>query len=330
MKYNRRFLATCLAGAMMVGFTACGSDAGSTFPEAGADTQTSGAADGKIRLGFSSAAFSDEWCKNLAESYKELAASEYPQFEVIVLDGQIDAEKQINTIDSLIQQGMDYIAVQPLGGTSTALKQVNDAGIPLFCVDMVPEDASLVWTQIGVDETMFGKLQADALAEVLPENGTVCIVMNKLGMNSQIYRTQGFEEQIASIRPDVKILDAQTSDSDTAKAMNLVEDWLQRFGEDGVNAIVSQSAQSTQGIVESLKAHNLVGKVNVASVDCPSPSGPEWLESKATVVDVFYDYTALARATFDAILRYEETGKQEESIMIDPVAVTVDNCADYK
>lgn len=328
MKRYQRTLAALLAGAMALSLTACGGSSGDeTAEQSGGE---SGSDSGKIQFGFSSAAFSDEWCKNLAETYEELAATDYPQFEVTILDGQLDAEKQINTIDSLIQQGMDYIAVQPLNGTSTALKRVNDEGIPLFCVDMVPDDSSLTWTQIGVDETMFGKMQADALAEVLPENGTVCIVMNKLGMNSQIYRTQGFEERIAELRPDVKILDKQTSDSDTAKAMNLVEDWLQRFGEDGINAVVSQSAQSTQGIVESLKAHGLDGKVFVASVDCPSPSGPEWLESGATIVDVFYDYSALARATFDSILTYEESGEQEENVMIDPVAVTVDNCADYK
>lgn len=284
----------------------------------------------KIKVGFSSAAFSDEWCHNLAMAFEELAESEYPMIEATVLDGNIDAEKQTNTIEALQQQGMDYIAVQPLPGVEPALVALNEADIPVICVDMVPTSDELIYTQVGVDEAEFGRLQAEKLAEVLPEDGTVCIVMNQLGSNSQINRTRGFEEKIAELRPDVTILDEQPSDSKTDKAMNLVEDWLQRFGEDGVNAIVSQSAMSTQGIVESLRAHDLLGKVYVAGQDFPQPTGTEWLESGATYVDVFYDYNALVRGVYDTILAYENDGTEfPEQVMITPSVWTKENAADF-
>lgn len=295
--------------------------------------ETSPAEKKKIRVGFSSVAFFDEWCKNLATTFETLAATdEYSMFEPIVLDGNGDVEKQINTIESLIQQDCDYIAAQPLSGTEPALAEVNAAKIPLFCVDMVPSsDAGLTWTQVGVDEKEFGRIQARKLAEALPENATVCIVMNTLGMNSQIHRTAGFEEEIAALRPDIEILDKQTSESKTEKAMNLVEDWIQRFGEDGINAIVSQSQMSTQGIIESLRAHGLVGKVLVASVDCPTPAGGNWLAEGATIVDVFYDYEALVRGVYDAILAHEKDGSElPANIAISPLAVTIDNAADFQ
>jgi len=113
--------------------------------------------------------------------------------------------------------------------------------------------------------------------------------------------------------------------------MNLVEDWIQRFGEDGISAIVSQSQMSTQGIIEALRAHDLVGKVLVASVDCPTPAGGDWLAEGATVVDVFYDYEALVRGVYDTILSYENDGVAlPESIAISPLAVTIDNAADFQ
>lgn len=195
---------------------------------------------------------------------------------------------------------------------------------------MVPTSDTLVWTQVGVDEAEFGRLQAEALAEVLPENGTVCIAMNQLGSNSQINRTRGFEEKIAELRPDVTIIDEQAADSKTDKAMNLVEDWLQRFGADGIDAIVCQSAMTVQGVVEALRAHDLLGEIYVAAQDFTQPAGTEWLESGATYVDVFYDYYALVRGVYDTILNHETNGTElPNQVMIEPSVWTKENASEF-
>ncbi len=285
--------------------------------------------DDKIKVGFVSATFADEWCHNLALAFENFAGTDYPEIEVTVLDGNADPSVQINVIEALLQQDMDYIVVHPMPGAEPGLLMIQDAGIPVICVDMVPNAEGLVWTQVGVDEAEFGRLQAAALAEVLPENGTVGIAMNQLGMNSQIYRTAGFEEKIAELRPDVKIIDKQPVDSKTDKAMNLVEDWLQRFGSDGINAIVCQSAMGVQGVVEALKAHDLTGKIYVAAQDFTQPSGTEWLKNGETIVDVFYDYNALARGTYDTIMAHEAGEEMPEQVMITPSVWTIDNCEEF-
>ena len=161
----KKALATLLATVMMLSLVSCGSKSNEEAPGDASKPTESAESSGKIKVGFSS--------HNLALAFENLTATEYPEIEATVLDGNIDAEKQINTIQSLMQQGMDYIAVQPLPGTEPALQEVVDAGVPLFCVDMVPTSDTLVWTQVGVDEAEFGRLQAEKLAEVLPENGTV-------------------------------------------------------------------------------------------------------------------------------------------------------------
>ena len=154
--------------------------------------------------------------------------------------------------------------------------------------------------------------------------------MNQLGTNSQINRTRGFEEKIAELRPDVTIIDEQPADSKTDKAMNLVEDWLQRFSADGINAIVCQSAMTVQGVVEALRAHNLLGKIYVAAQDFTQPSGTEWLETGATYVDVFYDYNALAKGVYDTILDHEKNGVDlPEQVMINPSVWTKENASEF-
>lgn len=287
------------------------------------------AEDDKIKVGFVSAAFSDEWCHHLAMAYEELAETEYPMFDVTVLDGNVDANIQLNAIDALLQQDMDYIVMHPLPGVEPGLLAIQAAGFPVICVDTVPVSDELVWTQIGVDEAEFGRLQAEKLAEVIPENGTVGLAMNQLGSNSQIYRTKGFEEKMAELRPDVKIIDKQAVDSKTDKAMNLVEDWLQRFGSDGLNAIQCQSAMGVQGVVEVLKAHDLTGKIYVAAQDFTQPAGTEWLKNGETIVDVFYDYYALVRGTYDTILAHEAGEEMPKQVMINPSVWTIENCDEF-
>ena len=108
----KKALATLLATVMMLSLVSCGSKSNEEAPGDASKPTESAESSGKIKVGFSSAAFSDEWCHNLALAFENLTATEYPEIEATVLDGNIDAEKQINTIQSLMQQGMDYIAVQ--------------------------------------------------------------------------------------------------------------------------------------------------------------------------------------------------------------------------
>lgn len=101
----KKALATLLATVMMLSLVSCGSKSNEEAPGDASKPTESAESSGKIKVGFSSAAFSDEWCHNLALAFENLTATEYPEIEATVLDGNIDAEKQINTIQSLMQQG---------------------------------------------------------------------------------------------------------------------------------------------------------------------------------------------------------------------------------
>lgn len=93
----KKALATLLATVMMLSLVSCGSKSNEEAPGDASKPTESAESSGKIKVGFSSAAFSDEWCHNLALAFENLTATEYPEIEATVLDGNIDAEKQINT-----------------------------------------------------------------------------------------------------------------------------------------------------------------------------------------------------------------------------------------
>ena len=94
----KKALATLLATVMMLSLVSCGSKSNEEAPDDASKPTESAESSGKIKVGFSSAAFSDEWCHNLALAFENLTATEYPEIEATVLDGNIDAEKQINSV----------------------------------------------------------------------------------------------------------------------------------------------------------------------------------------------------------------------------------------
>ena len=94
----KKALATLLATVMMLSLVSCGSKSNEEAPDDASKPTESAESSGKIKVGFSSAAFSDEWCHNLALAFENLTATEYPEIEATVLDGNIDAEKQINMV----------------------------------------------------------------------------------------------------------------------------------------------------------------------------------------------------------------------------------------
>ena len=72
----KKALATLLATVMMLSLVSCGSKSNEEAPDDASKPTESAESSGKIKVGFSSAAFSDEWCHNLALAFENLTATE--------------------------------------------------------------------------------------------------------------------------------------------------------------------------------------------------------------------------------------------------------------
>ena len=66
----KKALATLLATVMMLSLVSCGSKSNEEAPGDASKPTESAESSGKIKVGFSSAAFSDEWCHNLALAFE--------------------------------------------------------------------------------------------------------------------------------------------------------------------------------------------------------------------------------------------------------------------
>ena len=135
----------------------------------------------------------------IAENIKSEAAKH--GYDVIVVDGDRDVQKQANQIDDFLTKGVSAIILNPCDRISigTAVKKANEAGVPVFTCDLkcVAEGAKVV-SHVGSDNLQGGKLAGEAMIEALGEQGGKVLIVHFPQANSCQLRVQGFEEVIGA------------------------------------------------------------------------------------------------------------------------------------
>lgn len=297
------------------------------------NTESNAPADKKWKLGYSSIAFFDEGCKKMADGFTD-HASEFPEFDITVLDGNSDINTQMENLDAFWTDDVDAVAIQAYPGIEANLKKFYEAGKPIIFVDFYPvitdDIKDMEWYYVGTGDYQMGCVQAEYLAEVLPENGKVCEVIINVGQKNAIDRMNGLHETLAKLRPDVEIIDTQPGLVDTTTTMNVVEDWLQRFGEDGIDAITSQSVASTAGIIEVLKSHNLTEDIFVVSSDETPETAKEWITNGWLDATAYFDLQDLSVKAME-IARDCLNGNppEQKEFLMERKVYTLDNLDQY-
>ena len=142
----RRALALLTAVAAVVGAAGCGSGerrGGGVYLEDD---------DYLITVGFSQSGEDSPWKTANTESLKSTLIEDNG-YELLWEDAQEDQEAQIATLRSFIEQGVDYIVLDPIveTGWETVLKEAEEAAIPVIIsnrqIDV--EDTSLYTCWLG-------------------------------------------------------------------------------------------------------------------------------------------------------------------------------------
>ncbi len=168
-----------------------------------------------------------------------------------------DLAVQNQMIDQAINERPDMILLIPLDA-KTALQQarkINKAGIPLLLFNMLPEaaamDYAIGWT--GPDD--FGQMRklSHLWADALGKKGGVAYVQHAPGGSPYFARSWGPISELSQYAPEIKVLDMQAPGFEADKTMQLVSDWLTRFGDDLTGIFAADDSAQALGIIEALK-----------------------------------------------------------------------------
>lgn len=278
----------------------------------------------KYVVGYSNLSDADVNCRITKDFFMQYSKN-YPDMRVIATDAQLQVEKQVADIESLIAQNVDVIIALPLdySALEPPVLAANEAGIPFIAFRAAIAGGE--YTYCGSNDVEAGRLQAEWCVKNLPKNAKILYMAGTMGMDTTTLRMRGFKEVMQAERPDVKTLAELDGDFDRAKGMQIMEDWMQTFPE--FDAVVSCNDQMALGAIEAMKgAHRLDG-VAVLGVDAVKDALLAIRDGDMSM-SAYQNANAQAKAVAEMAHKIC-TGQKVENLFIPFEEVTKANVAEY-
>ncbi|KJV49026.1 rhizopine-binding protein [Pantoea sp. BL1] len=202
-------------------------------------------------------------------------------------DAKGDVSLQIQQVDDFINQGADAIIVNPVDtqGVMPVIAAAKKANIPLIFVNRKPEVAlSGKMAYVGSDSALSGKMEIEALAKRMNNQGNIAILMGALSTEEARQRTKAVEDYV-SAHPGLKVIQKQTANWQRNEAVDKTLSWLQ----DGntINAIVANNDEMAIGAIMALDQLKK-SDVLVAGID-GTPDGLQFIKNGKMAVTIFQD-----------------------------------------
>lgn len=184
---------------------------------------------------------------------------------LLISDAQRSPERQVQQVESFIAQKVDAIILNPceVEASSPAVAKALAAGIPIINVNSETKLAPTAF--IGSRDEESARIAMQYIANRLNGQAGVVMMHGFLGQAAQIKREAGAKEILAK-QPGLKMLADQTAEWDRAKALALMENWIQSLGPK-INAVFAQNDEMGLGALIALENARMKDKVIVVSVD---------------------------------------------------------------
>ncbi len=188
----------------------------------------SGSASGEKRyvIGVSLLNLSSEFIVMLNQAIE--AKAKELNVKVIINDAQRNPERQVQQVESFIAQKVDAIILNPceVQASSPAVDKAIAAGIPI--VNVNSETRAVPTAFVGSRDEESARIAMEYIARRLNGQGNILMMHGFMGQAAQIKRDQGAREILAK-NPGLKLIAHQTAEWDRAKAMSLMENWVQSY-----------------------------------------------------------------------------------------------------
>jgi len=232
-------------------------------------------------------------------------------YDLLYLSGDYDVAKQRNQIKDFIVRGADAIAINPCDSRAigAAIKEANEAGIPVFTFDIKSQDPDAeVVSHIGTNNFQGGQLAAEALIEAIGESGGTVMVLDFKAVESCIERVRGFEDVLGRFNasrpaaaPRIEIVARLPGDGNKEKSLRATEDALQSHPE--LVGIFAINDPSGLGVVAALEKAGRQDKVTVIAFD-GQPEGKRAIADGKIYADPIQFPEKIGRQTIKSVVAY--------------------------
>ena len=278
------------------------------------------AGSGQFVFGVSLLNLSNEYIVLLNEAMQEKAAE--LGVRLIVNDARRSAERQVQQAENFLVQGVDAIILNPCewDASSPAVDRALAEGVPVVNVNSQTRSAPTAF--VGSRDEESAELAMGYIAGRLNGQGNVLMMQGFMGQTAQIDRERGAQEVLGRY-PNLNLLATQTAEWDRAKAITLMENWIQSFG-DAIDAVFAQNDEMGMGAVVAIEQAGIKDRVIVASVDAIADA-LDAVNAGRLDATVFQNATAQGAMAVETAFSIVSGEPFEERVFIPFELVTKDN-----
>ena len=346
---KKKLLAAILASTMVLGLTACGGQAAAPAAapaaeaEAPATEEAAPAEEEKaeaeapaeeeaeapaaeasgdlINVGFAQVGHESDWRTASTKSCQDVF-SEANGYNLSFVDCDNDSAAQLEAVRSFIEQGVDYIIIDPIVSTGwdTVLTECDDAGIPVIVIDRTIDDSDKYVSWVGSDFLTEGKaagewLKAYADAQGIKEINAL-IIQGTTGSSAQIGRTDGFCE--VADREGWTVLDKQTGDFTEAGGQEVMESFCKSYA-GKFNVVVCENDNEAFGAMTAMdNAGVKYGPGNDVILISYDACTAGLKEVQAGKITADFECNPLAAPTVEKVIQTLQSGGTPEAQILVP------------
>jgi len=280
---------------------------------------------GELVIGFSSRDMSAEYTARLSEAVVDHGKS-LPGVRVIMVDAQADAQRQISQVENFISQKVDAIVLNPceFEASAPAVERAKAAGIPIVNVNQVTKADGDAY--VGSNDEDAGRIAMEAIAKKLNGKGGVLMLHGIMGTSAQLHREKGAREVLART-PGLTLVDHQTASWERAKAMALMENWIQAH-RGKFQAVFAHNDEMAMGALIALERAGLKDQVYVIGIDAIAQA-LDAVKAGRLDATVFQDAVGQGRGALDTAIKLARKQPHEKQTYIPFRLVTRENLSEF-
>jgi ribose transport system substrate-binding protein len=223
-------------------------------------------------IGFSQANFKEPYREHVNHELERLVKN-YPQFKLVIADGQASVNTQVSQVENFMTQHVDLLMISPFEAAplTPAVSAVYKAGVPVIELDRRTTGDNYTAFVGGDNRQIAREAGKWAASTLLPNGGEAAILEGLPSSSPAIERLEGFKEGIAS-NPRIKLVAVQPVDWMEDQAVTVFSAMLQAHPD--IKLVYTSNDLAAAGAYIAARQAGKAGQVKIIGTDgLPGPSG---------------------------------------------------------